>query len=99
MSTEPITIVEADLSRSAHGEATLQLLNAYAMDPRGDGNPPPAPPRRGLFPALRQPPTTMVFLAGRGPEPVGLAVCFRGFSPSAARPLLTLHDFYVAPAC
>jgi ribosomal protein S18 acetylase RimI-like enzyme len=30
---------------------------------------------------------------------VGLAVCFRGFSTFAARPLLNIHDFSVLPAC
>ena len=99
MSTEPINIIEADLSRSDHGDATLQLLDAYAMDPMGDGKPLSAATRRDLIPALRQHPTTMVFLAYRGVEPVGLAICFRGFSTFAARPLLNIHDYYVAPVC
>ncbi len=93
------TIVEADLSRHDHAEAILQLLNAYSMDPMGDGQPLSATTQRDLIPALQRHPTTMVFLAWRGAEPVGLAICFRGFSTFAARPLLNLHDFYVAPAC
>jgi GNAT superfamily N-acetyltransferase len=97
MATEPITIVEADLSRSDHADATLQLLDAYSADPMGDGKPLAESTRRDLIPALRAHPTTMVFLAWCGTEPVGLAVCFRGFSTFAARPLVNIHDFYVAP--
>jgi ribosomal protein S18 acetylase RimI-like enzyme len=40
-----------------------------------------------------------VWLARTGDgEPVGLAVCFTGFSTFAARPLLNLHDLAVAPS-
>ena len=98
MSADHIAIVEADLSRNDHADATLRLLNAYAMDPMGDGKPLSETTRRDLIPALRQHPTTMVFLAWRGTEPIGLAICFRGLSTFAARPLLNIHDYYVAPA-
>jgi GNAT superfamily N-acetyltransferase len=97
--TEPqITIVEADLSRSDHQAATLQLVNAYAMDPMGDGKPLSDSASRDLIPGLRQHPTTMVFIAYDGAEPVGIAVCFLGFSTFAARPLVNVHDFFVVPA-
>jgi GNAT superfamily N-acetyltransferase len=39
----------------------------------------------------------MVFLAYRGAIPAGLAVCFRGFSTFAARPLINIHDYFVLP--
>lgn len=99
MSTDPITIVEADLWRDDHAAAILHLLNGYAMDPMGDGKPLSETTRHNLIPALRRHPTTMVFLAHCGSEPAGLAICFRGFSTFAARPLLNIHDFYVAPVC
>ena len=69
------------------------------MDPLGDGKPLAETTRRDLIPALRQHPTTMILLAYRGTEPVGLAICFRGFSTFAARPLMNIHDYYVAPNC
>jgi len=99
MSENPITIVEADLSRDDHGAAVLDLLNGYSMDPFGDGHPLSESTRRELIPGLRQHPTTRIFLAYRGAEPVGLAICFLGFSTFAARPLLNIHDFFVAPTC
>jgi GNAT superfamily N-acetyltransferase len=98
MNADEITVIEADLSRSDHADTILQLLNGYAMDPMGDGKPLSEATRRDLIPALREHPTTMIFLAYRRTEPVGLAICFRGFSTFAARPLLNIHDFYVVPA-
>jgi GNAT superfamily N-acetyltransferase len=47
---------------------------------------------------LQQHPTTLVFLAYHGDEPVGLAICFRGFSTFAARPLVNISDYFVLPA-
>ena len=99
MNDRRIAIVEADLARTDHQEAVVQLLNAYAIDPMGDGKPLSEIARRDLIPGLQQHPTTMIFLAFDGRAPVGLAVCFRGFSTFAARPLLNIHDFSVLPAC
>ena len=98
MTEEPTTIVEADLARDDHQEATLRLLDAYAADPMGDGRPLSEAARRDLIPGLRVHPTTLIFLAFRGELPVGLAICFRGFSTFAARPLVNISDYYVPPA-
>ncbi len=73
-------------------------MNAYAMDPMGDGRALSAEVRRELVPGLRAHPGTMVFLAFQGAAPVGLAVCFLGFSTFAARPLVNISDYYVLPA-
>jgi len=99
MSTDQLSVIEADLACGEHSDAVLHLLNSYAMDPMGDGKPLSETTRRELIPALRQHPTTMILLAYRGVEPVGLAICFRGFSTFAARPLMNIHDYYVAPTC
>ena len=97
MNDTPITIVSADLARTEHQEAVLHLLDAYARDVMGDGKPLSETTRRELIPRLRQHPTTIIFLAYQGTAPVGLAICFLGFSTFAARPLVNIHDFYVAP--
>jgi len=39
----------------------------------------------------------VILLAWAGETPVGIAVCFRGFSTFAARPNLNLHDVAVRP--
>ena len=98
MNDHETTVIEADLARGGHQAAILHLLSAYAMDPMGDGRPLSETARRDLIPGLQRHPTTMVFLAFRDAEPIGLAICFRGFSTFAARPLVNIHDFFVLPA-
>src|SRR5688572_4477523 len=95
--TEPVRIVEANLNKPAHQEAVLKLVDAYSMDPMGDGKPLSEEARKRLVPALRQHPTTLIFLACIGAQPIGIAVCFLGFSTFAARPLLNIHDLGVLP--
>ena len=45
----------------------------------------------------RRHPTTLIFLAFDGDQPVGAAVCFIGFSTFAAKPLINIHDLVVLP--
>ncbi|MBA4017650.1 MAG: GNAT family N-acetyltransferase [Pirellula sp.] len=97
MNADQIIIIEADLARPEHQEATVYLLNAYAMDPFGDGKPLSEVARRDLIPGLRAHPTSLVFLAYRDAQPVGLAICFRGFSTFAARPTVNISDYFVQP--
>ena len=59
MSENQIAVIEADLARADHQDATVQLLDAYALDPMGDGKPLSATARRDLIPGLRQHPTTL----------------------------------------
>lgn len=92
-----VTIVEADLDRPEHADAVLALVDAYARDPMGDGAPLASEVLENLVPGLRAHPTTLVFLAHRGDAPVGIAVCFRGFSTFKARPLVNIHDLAVLP--
>lgn len=90
-----VEIVEADLQRPEHQAATLGLLDEYARDPMGKGAPLPADVRKQLIPGLREHPTTIVFLAFTDGVATGLAVCFRGFSTFAAKPLINIHDLAV----
>lgn len=94
---EPVGIMEADLSRPAHQCAVLDLINAYATDPMGDGKPLAPEVRNALIPGLRQHPTTLIFLAYQGEAAIGIAVCFLGFSTFAAKPLINIHDLAVLP--
>ncbi len=83
---------QADLSRPDHQAHVLTMVDAYSRDPMGDGAPLSPDVRERLIPGLRQHPTTLVFLACERDVPVGVAVCFLGFSTFAARPLVNLHD-------
>ncbi len=98
MNSSNTTVVEADLSRRDHQEATLRLLNAYAMDLMGAGEPLSELAAREVIPGLQSLPTTLAFLAYHAGEPIGLAICFQGFSTFAARPLVNISDYFVFPS-
>ncbi len=93
-----IEIIEADLDRSEHRQHVLELINAYAEDPKGNGRPLDPQVRSNLIAGLKDHPTTLIFLAYRKRDAVGIAVCFIGFSTFAARPLINIHDLAVLPA-
>ena len=96
-SAQQIQVRPADLDRPGDAAAVLALLDAYAADPMGSGEPLPRDARNRLVPALRQVPGHLVLLAFAGQHAVGLAVCFQGFSTFRARPLLNIHDLAVLP--
>jgi GNAT superfamily N-acetyltransferase len=90
-------IVIADLDRKVHQQAVVDLLDAFSRDAMGNSRPMAADVRTRLIPGLRSHPTTLIFLAFAENRPVGLAVCFHGFSTFAAKPLINIHDFIVLP--
>ena len=95
---ETPTIRRADLADPGDAAAVLALLDAYSRDPMGDGKPLDAAVRERLIPGLREHPTTLVWLAFVGDEPVGITTAFVGFSTFKAAPLINLHDVAVLPA-
>jgi len=92
---DDVKIIDADLSRADHQHAIVAMLDAYMRDPMEGGVPMPASARRELIPGLRAHPACYVFLAYRGATPVGLTICFLGFSTFNARPLINIHDIFV----
>jgi GNAT superfamily N-acetyltransferase len=92
-----VEVVEADLARVEDQQAIVALLDAYSRDPMGNGEPLAEDAKSRLIPGLRGHPTTIVFLAYLGGTPVGLGICFRGFSTFAGRPLINIHDLAVLP--
>lgn len=93
-----VTIRDADLADPTDAAAIVTIVSSYATDPFGGGAPLPDDVRARLVPGLRAHPTTLVLLACSGERPVGIAVCFFGFSTFQARPLLNVHDLAVLPA-
>jgi GNAT superfamily N-acetyltransferase len=77
------------------GELVVDLLNHYAADPLGGGEPLPAEVRATLVNQLAQRPFIHVWLALYESIPVGLLVSIESFSTFAARPLLNIHDVVV----
>ena len=92
-----LRVSKADLTDSRDAAGILTVVNSYAMDPVGGGKPLPPDVRERLVPALREQPTALVLLAFADEEPVGIAVCFFGFSTFKARRLLNIHDLAVVP--
>lgn len=95
---QPVEIVEADLGLPEHQRAVVELIDAYAGDPMGNGKPLSAEVRRDLIPGLQKQSTTIIYLAYQEGIAIGIAVCFIGFSTFAARPLINIHDLAVLPA-
>lgn len=92
-----ITITEADFRNAEHGAAIVELLNEYATDPMGGGEPISAHVRANLIGELARRPTAHALVAWDADgQPCGLAICFEGFSTFACQPLLNLHDFMVS---
>ena len=90
-----IKIIDADLANAEHQHAVIAMLDAYMQDPMEGGTPMPDATKRDLIPGLRAHPACYVFLAYRGNTPVGLSICFLGFSTFNAQPLINIHDMFV----
>jgi len=91
-----LQIVRADLEDPRHQDAVLAMTRAYAQDPMGDGRDLPADIQQALVSGLRAHPTTLIFLAYREEQAIGIVTGFVGFSTFAARPLINIHDLHVA---
>ena len=92
-----IRIREADFGDARDAAGIVAVLESYAVDPIGGGQPLAPEVRERVVPALRDHPTTLVLLALVDDERVGVAVCFVGLSTFRARPLLNIHDLAVLP--
>jgi ribosomal protein S18 acetylase RimI-like enzyme len=92
-----IQIRKADFADTRDAAGIVTVLNSYAVDPVGGGQPLPTDVRERVVPALRDHPATLVLLAFADEEPAGIAVCFFGLSTFKARPLLNIHDLAVVP--
>ena len=89
----------ADLDDTGHQAAIISLLDMYCRDGFGASRPLPEYTRRNLIAGLKLHGGARVFLAYEGDAPVGLALCFLGFSSFQAKPLLNVHDIAVSPEC
>jgi GNAT superfamily N-acetyltransferase len=90
-----VHVLPADLDNPAHQLAVVELTDAYSRDGMGAGKPLEDEVKLRLVPGLRAHPTTLIFLAYELDRPVGMAMCFGGFSSFAAKPLVNVHDLSV----
>lgn len=85
----------ADYKDPEQGSALITLLDAYASDPMGGGEPLPAKTKATLLERMQAQPGVYSFIAYLDDKPVGLANCVEGFSTFAAQPLCNIHDIAV----
>jgi ribosomal protein S18 acetylase RimI-like enzyme len=93
-----IQIRNSDFGDSQDAAAIVDILDSYASDPVGGGAPLGDDVRRRLVPELQQVSSALALLAFADQQPVGIAMCFFGFSTFNARPLLNIHDLAVLPS-
>ncbi len=91
-----IDIVRARYDDPAHAAALVDLLDTYARDPAGGGEPLGEFARDNLIAELAARPFIFSALAFDGITPVGLINAIEGFSTFACRPLVNVHDVVVA---
>lgn len=92
-----LSVVRADYANPVHAQALVLLLNAYASDPAGGGEPLSEHAREHLVPELTRRPQAYSVLAFLGEQPVGLVNAIEGFSTFKCRPLVNVHDVAVLP--
>jgi GNAT superfamily N-acetyltransferase len=92
-----LTIDAVDLRQSAHCDALIKLLDAYAQDPMGGGEPLAAEVKARLCDDMAERPTVASFIAWLDQAPVGLVNCVEGFSTFKSQPLMNIHDLVVLP--
>ena len=89
------TVRRADYRSSGDAAALVMLLDAYASDPAGGGEPLSDFAKTHLVKELAARPQAYSVLAFDGAAPVGLVNCIEGFSTFACQPLVNVHDVAV----
>ncbi|SRR5690554_1698170 len=90
-----LEILQVDYSNPDHCQDWIGLLDAYAQDPMGGGQPLSPFAKANLAGALAKRPDALSLLAYVEGQAVGLVNCFEGFSTFACKPLLNIHDVVV----
>jgi ribosomal protein S18 acetylase RimI-like enzyme len=85
----------ANYADAGDAVALVGLLDAYASDPAGGGEPLSDFAKANLVRELAARPQAYSVIAFDGEQPVGLVNCIEGFSTFACRPLVNVHDVAV----
>ena len=92
-----LTVTLADYRYARDAADVVALLDAYARDPMGGGEPLRDDVKARLASDLAGNPQAFSLLARLDDRAVGLANCFMGYSTFAAAPLVNIHDLAVLP--
>ncbi|MBY6064222.1 GNAT family N-acetyltransferase [Pseudidiomarina sediminum] len=93
-----VEITLADYQNPKHRQAVIAMLDDYARDPMGGGEPLPEETKENLMDEMLKRDYVFSLLAFVDDEPVGLANCVEGFSTFAAKPVMNIHDIAVTKA-
>ena len=88
-------MARVDYRNPAQAAYLVALMQAYALDPMGGGEPLSESVLAVLPERLAALPHALSFLAWDGERAIGLINVFEGFSTFKARPLLNIHDVIV----
>lgn len=92
-----IRVRHVDFSNHADTTLLVDMLDAYAREPTGGGEPLPAYARENLGSKLGQVPNGFSLIACDGAAPAGFTNCFEAFSTFKCQPLINIHDLAVLP--
>lgn len=87
-----ISIIQADFHNKQHGTDLVMLLNAYALDPMGGGEPLSDEVQANLVSTIAKRQDFLTLLCYVDDKPAGILNCVEGFSTFKAKPLLNIHD-------
>jgi len=90
-----IEIVTADYHNPQHAADIGYLLNCYAIDPMGGGEPLSEAIQKNLANELAKVPHAFSVLAYSDDQPAALANCFEVFSTFQCKPIVNIHDLVV----
>lgn len=93
--TKTFTIRLADYNNQQDGQSIIGLLDQYACDPMGGGQPLSQRVIDNLIQSLSQVDGAFSVLCLVGGKAVGLANCFQGFSTFKCQSLINVHDVIV----
>ena len=93
-----IDVIQADYHNPNHGNDLVKLLNGYAQDPMGGGEPLSQYTQDNLVDTLKQRQDAFSILCYVDGQPAGLINCFEMFSTFKCKPLINIHDVTVDKA-
>lgn len=92
-----LKIKRVDYKEPTQMSDLIELLNLYACDPMGGGEPLSDTTKDRLSGALQANPCALSFIAYVDEQPAGLLNAFETVSTFAAKPLINIHDLAVSP--
>lgn len=90
-----VKIELADYQDVTDAKSVVKLLNAYACDPMGGGEPLSPYVKENLCEQLSAVPGAFTVLAFVDGKAAGLINCFMGFSTFKCKPIVNIHDVAV----